>query len=206
MSRIERLITAGHVDPDGPPEHENNVWAVGDEQEVVIVDPAHNPSAAEKLVGGRRVVAVLLTHGHWDHSRSAPEFAARVDAPIHLGEPDRFLWEESTGKPDGFLPVVDGQEFTVGGLTVRALATPGHTPGSMSYVVDELESVLSGDTLFPGGPGATRWDYSSFDDVIASVRRLFELPGHWAVHPGHGDSTTIADEQPHLGDWIARGW
>lgn len=129
-----------------------------------------------------------------------------VNAPIHLGADDQFLWEQATGRADGFEAVVDGQEFDVAGVRLRALATPGHTPGSTSYLVEDLGAVLSGDTLFPGGPGATRWDYSSFDTVIDSVRRLFALPGDTDVHPGHGDSTTVGAEKPHLEAWIARGW
>ncbi len=206
-ARIERLVTAGNADPEGPPEHENNVWIVGDDRKVVVVDPAHDAEAVFDAVGGREVVAVLLTHGHWDHSRSAPEFAAMVHAPIFLGEADLFLWEDATGLEDGFAPLSDGAEFEVAGTTLRAVSTPGHTPGSTSIRIDELGAVLSGDTLFPGGPGATRWDYSSFATVIASVRdKLFTLPDDTVVHPGHGESTTIGAEKPHLDDWIARGW
>ncbi|SDL09985.1 MBL fold metallo-hydrolase [Tessaracoccus oleiagri] len=206
-ARIERLVTAGNADPEGPPEHENNVWIVGDDRKVVVVDPAHDAEAVLDAVGGREVVAVLLTHGHWDHSRSAPEFAAMVHAPIFLGEADLFLWEDATGLEDGFAPLSDGAEFEVAGTTLRAVSTPGHTPGSTSIRIDELGAVLSGDTLFPGGPGATRWDYSSFATVIASVRdKLFTLPDDTVVHPGHGESTTIGAEKPHLDEWIARGW
>lgn len=206
-ARIERLVTAGNADPDGPPEHENNVWIVGDDRKVIVVDPAHDAEAVFEQVAGREVVAVLLTHGHWDHSRSAPEFAAMVHAPIFLGEPDLFLWEEATGLEDGFAPLSDGAEFEVAGIKLRAVSTPGHTPGSTSIRIDALGAVLSGDTLFPGGPGATRWDYSSFDTVIASVRdKLLSLPDDTVVHPGHGESTTIGAEKPHLDDWIARGW
>lgn len=207
MSTIERLVTAGNVDPAGPPEHENNVWIVGNSSEVVVVDPAHDVDAVVEAVAGREVRAVLCTHGHWDHTRIAPEFAARVHAPVFLSERDLFLWEESTGLADGFTPLHEGEEFVVGGVTLRAVATPGHTPGSTSIVVDELGAVLSGDALFPGGVGATKWDYSSFDVAIASVRdRLFTLPGATVVHPGHGDDTTIAAEAPQLDEWIARGW
>ncbi len=207
MARIERIVTAGNHDPEGPPVHQNNVWLVGDDRQVIVVDPAHDVDACVEQVARREVVAVLLTHGHWDHSRIAPEFAATVHAPVFLSERDLFLWEEATGQADGFAHLADGATFEVAGVTLRAVAVPGHTPGSTALVADALGAVLVGDALFPGGPGATRWEYSSFDDAIASIRdRLFTLPPETTVHPGHGGSTTIGAESPHLDEWIARGW
>lgn len=207
MTHIERIVTAGNPDPLGPPIHENNVWLIGDAHEVIVVDPAHDPDAVVAAVAGRNVLAVILTHGHWDHVRSTPAFVARIPAPVYLAEQDRFLWEQATGSDGGFRPLVDGAEFSVGGEKIVAVHTPGHTPGSTSLRADGLGAVLSGDTLFPGGPGATRWEYSSFDQVIASVRnKLFTLPDETVVHPGHGESTTIGTEAPHLEEWITRGW
>ncbi len=207
MVSIERLVTAGNVDPAGPPEHENNVWLVGDEREVIVVDPAHDPDACLAAVADREVRAVLLTHGHWDHVRATPEFAARAHAPVFLADEDLFLWQEATGLHDGFAPLADGAEFEVAGTTIRAVRTPGHTPGSTSLRIDDLGAVLSGDTLFPGGPGATRWDYADFDTIIRSIQEhLFTLPHDTVVHPGHGDSTTIGAERPHLEEWRERGW
>lgn len=207
MTQIERLVTAGNFDPAGPPEHENNVWLVGDSHEVIVVDPAHDPDAVAIAVDGRKVLAVLLTHGHWDHVRATPAFASRIPAPIYLHEADRFLWEDATGNPDGFRPLEDGATFTVAGATIQAMHTPGHTPGSTSLRIDGFSAVLSGDTLFPGGPGATRWDYSDFPQVMRSLReRLFTLPADTVVHPGHGDSTTIGAEAPHVDEWETRGW
>ena len=87
-------------------------------------------------------------------------------------------------------------------LPVRA----SDRPNIVLILADDLGAVFTGDTLFPGGPGATRWDYSSFDTIIESLEGLFTLPDDTVVHPGHGDSTTIGTEAPHLEEWIERGW
>lgn len=207
MSEPTRLVTAGNNDPAGPPVHENNVWLVGDEHEVLVIDPAHDARAVADAVAGRRVVAVLLTHGHWDHVRAAPAFAALVgDPPVHLAPADRFLWrQEHRGVP--VQPLTDGDVFEAGGVALRAVATPGHTPGSTCLWAPDLCTLFSGDTLFPGGPGATRWCYSDFARILDSIeRRLLPLGDDVVVHPGHGESTTIGAERPHLEDWRARGW
>ena len=158
---VQRLVTAGNHDPAGPPVHENNVWIVGEGDDVVVIDPAHDAEAVARAVAGRRVTAILLTHGHWDHVRAAVEFAALVGAPVHLNEADRFLWAAEHGEAP-FEPLRDGDVFHAGGVELVARHTPGHTPGSTSLVAASLGCVFSGDTLFEGGPGATRWDYSSF--------------------------------------------
>lgn len=207
MAEIEHLVTAGNHDPAGPPVHENNVWLVGDADEVLVIDPAHEAQTVTDVVEGRRVTAVLLTHGHWDHIRAAREFAALVgNPPIFLGIDDEFLWAAEHGRAP-FTQLDDGQTFTVAGTTLTAVATPGHTPGSTCFVAPGLGCVFSGDTLFEGGPGATQWDYSSFEQILASIEsRLLKLPDATAVHTGHGPSTTIGAERPQLGEWRARGW
>ncbi|MHA6523655.1 MBL fold metallo-hydrolase [Tessaracoccus sp. G1721] len=205
-ARVERLVTAGNHDPAGPPVHENNVWIVGDDDSVVVIDPAHDARAVERAVGGRMVAAVLLTHGHWDHVRAALDFSSRVGVPVYLNEADRFLWAAEHGDA-GFSALHDGDAFLAGGVELEARHTPGHTPGSTSFVASELGCVFTGDTLFDGGPGATRWDYSSFEQIIGSIEaRLFTLPDATAVHTGHGPSTTIGAERPHLDEWVRRGW
>lgn len=207
MAEIQHLVTAGNHDPEGPPVHENNVWFVGDDKEVLVIDPAHDAQAVADVVDGRRVVAIVLTHGHWDHVREAREFAGLVqDPPVYLSPEDDFLWAESHGDAP-FEHLLEGKRFDVGGTSLTALGTPGHTPGSMSMNCEDLGAVFTGDTLFEGGPGATHWDYSSFPRIIASIQtQLFTLPEETVVNTGHGPSTTIGDEAPQLQEWMDRGW
>lgn len=205
---VERVVTRGTVTVDGRPfELENNAWLLGDGREVVVIDPAHDPEAIAARVGGRRVTTILVTHGHADHASQATRFADLVDAPVFLHPADLALWSEShpDREPDGVL--VDDAVFAVAGVTVRVLHTPGHTPGSTCFWVPSLGVVFTGDTLFEGGPGATRWPYSSFPLIIDSIRtRLLTLPPQTVVHTGHGGSTTIGAEAPHLAEWVDRGW
>lgn len=224
-ARIEHLVTAGNRDPEGPPQHENNVWLVGDDDELIVIDPAHDAQAVAEQVAGRRVSAVLLTHGHWDHVRAALDFARLTGAQVWLNPADDFLWNDEHGggvvtqesyetgetvlvsHDSGYEHVTDGQRFSVAGVELEARHTPGHTPGSTTFFAADLGAVFSGDTLFEGGPGATRWDYSSFDQIIESITNsLLSLPDDTLVHTGHGPSTTIGAERPHLDEWIARGW
>lgn len=203
---IARLVTAGNRDPQGSANHENNVWIVGDEAEVIVIDPAHDADAVLQAVGGRRVVAVLLTHGHWDHVRAAPRFGELTGVSPHLAVEDDFLWRESNGDAP-YLVLEDGAKFTVAGRSLVAMRTPGHTPGSTCYWLETMGTIFTGDTLFEGGPGATRWEYSGFDQIIASIAsRLFPLGDEVTVNTGHGPSTSIGAERVHLQEWLDRGW
>ncbi|MDO5677958.1 MAG: MBL fold metallo-hydrolase [Propionibacteriaceae bacterium] len=198
---IDRLVTASGQG------FENNVWVIGDDAEVLVIDPAHDAAAVAEVVAGRRVTQIVLTHGHWDHIRAVQEFADLVGRPqIRLHEADRFLWEEEHPGAE-FQPLIDGERLAVAGLALEVRHTPGHTPGSCSLVAEALGCVFSGDTLFQGGPGATRWDYSDFEQLVGSITsKLLVLPDSTAVHTGHGPSTTIGIERPDREEWIARGW
>jgi glyoxylase-like metal-dependent hydrolase (beta-lactamase superfamily II) len=202
---IDHLVTSGTFSLDGGTwDVDNNVWIVGDDREVIVIDAAHDPAAIAAAVGDRRVVAIVCTHGHDDHIDAAPALAERLGAPILLNPAEAPLWDMKwpARSPDGEIPA----EITAGGVTLRSLVTPGHSPGSTCLYAPDLGTVFTGDTLFQGGPGATGRSFSSFDTIIDSIRStLLTLPPDTAVRTGHGDSTSIGAEAPNLEEWIERG-
>jgi glyoxylase-like metal-dependent hydrolase (beta-lactamase superfamily II) len=206
-ARVEHLVTAGTFSLDGGTwDVENNVWIVGDDREVLVVDAAHDADAIAAAVGDRTVRAVVCTHAHDDHIGAAPALAARTGAPILLHPDDLPLWERTHPQrsPDGEL--ADGQVLNVAGAELTVLHTPGHAPGAVCLYAPGLGTVFTGDTLFQGGPGATGRSFSHFPTIIESIReRLLTLPPQTVVRTGHGESTTVADELPHLQEWIDRG-
>ncbi|MGS2809746.1 MBL fold metallo-hydrolase [Nocardia sp. MW-W600-9] len=205
-ARIEKVVTSGTFALDGGTwDVDNNVWLIGDDTEVLIVDAAHDADAIAAAVGSRHVTAILCTHGHNDHVTVAPELSERLDAPVLLHPGDEPLWRMT--HPDAaYRSLADTSRITVAGTDIDLLHTPGHSPGSVSLYLPELAALFTGDTLFAGGPGATGRSFSDFDTIIDSIRdRLFALPDDTTVHTGHGPDTAIGTERPALADWIARG-
>lgn len=191
--RIDKIVV-------GP--HDNNVYIVqctrtGD---AVLIDAANEPDRLVALAGEAGVSKVLTTHGHYDHVQ-AVEAVRAAGLPVGVGAADVPMM------PAHDFVIEDGEEIAVGDLKLRAMHTPGHTPGGMSFVLEGHPVLFSGDTLFPGGPGATNFPGGDFPTVIASIRdRLYTLPDKTLVLPGHGLDTTIGTERPHLQEWIDRGW
>ena len=204
---IGHLVTSGTFSLDGGTwDVDNNVWLVGDDREVIVIDAAHDPDAIAEAVGDRRLTAIVSTHAHDDHIDAAAELADRTGAPILLHPDDRVLWRMTYPDREPDRALADGDELTVAGTTLRVLHTPGHAPGAVCLYAPELGTVFTGDTLFNGGPGATGRSYSDFGLIVDSIRgRLLTLPPETVVRTGHGDGTTIGDEAPHLEEWIARG-
>ncbi|WP_345207860.1 MBL fold metallo-hydrolase [Fodinibacter luteus] len=204
--RVERVVTSGVFELDGGSwEVDNNVWLVGDDHEVLVVDAAHDAEAILAAVGDRRVVAIVCTHGHNDHVNAVGDLVAATGATASLHPADRVLWDQSQAEPPGG-ELADGMPFTVGDVELTVIHTPGHAPGACCLHAPALGVLLSGDTLFKGGPGATGRSYSDFPTIIDSIRtRLLGLPPETVVLTGHGDPTTIGAEAPHLQEWVARG-
>ncbi|BAC17141.1 metallo-beta-lactamase domain protein [Corynebacterium efficiens YS-314] len=205
--KVENIVTSGIFALDGGEwEVDNNIWIVGNNEEVYIIDAAHNATPIMNAVGGRKVKGILCTHAHNDHITVAPELSREFDAPIFVHPGDRMLWEETHGDLK-HEELVDGQRFDIAGTELIVLNTPGHSPGSCSFYVPEAAELFSGDTLFQGGPGATGRKYSSFDTIIESLKTsILDLPAETTVRTGHGDHTTVGAEAPHLEEWIKRGY
>ncbi|CAN7517490.1 MBL fold metallo-hydrolase [Pseudarthrobacter oxydans] len=200
MVAIENLVTSGTFSLDGGTwDVDNNVWIVGNDEECVIIDSPHDAAAIINQVRGRKVLAILLTHAHNDHIGAAREVADAVGAPIYLNPEDLVLWEQVYPDAHPDRELADGDVFEVGGATLKAIHTPGHSPGSTCFYLESEGTVFTGDTLFNGGPGATGRSYSDYPTILASIReRLLTLPPGTVVRTGHGDNTTIAAETETL--------
>ncbi len=203
---VDRVVTSGVFSLDGQDfDVDNNVWLVGDESEVVVVDAAHDAQAILDAVGDRRVVAIVCTHAHNDHVNAVRALVAATGAVVRLHPDDGMLWDVvNAGVP--FEPLADGDEIRVAGTVLQVLHTPGHSPGGVCLYAPELGIVLSGDTLFHGGPGATGRSFSDFPTILDSIReRLLRLPADTRVLTGHGDETTIGAEGDSYDEWVVRG-
>jgi glyoxylase-like metal-dependent hydrolase (beta-lactamase superfamily II) len=205
---IEQIVTRGVFSLDGSDfDVENNVWLVGDDREVVIIDAAHDHRPIVEAVAGRRTSALIATHGHNDHINAAAALSDELDVPIWLHPDDLELWHQvyPDRQPDRWL--TDGHRFEVGGSILSVIHTPGHSPGGCCLYDAAGAVVFSGDTLFKGGPGATGRSFSDFPTIIDSIRsRLLTLPADTRVLPGHGEETTIGSEAPDLAAWELRGY
>ena len=181
---------------------DNNVYIVRCREtgDALLIDAANEHERLLEVCTELGVRSVVETHGHWDHIQAVP---ALRDAGY-----DVAVTEADAGMlPSYDLLMEDDQVITVGRQRLRTITTPGHTPGSICFVLEGTPVMFSGDTLFPGGPGNTSFPGGDFPTIIRSIEdRLFTLPPDTLVLPGHGASTTVGTERPHLQEWIDRGW
>ena len=203
---VERVVTSGVFSLDGQDfDVDNNVWLVGDDSEVIVVDAAHEAGTILAAVGDRTLVAVVCTHAHNDHINAVAEIVAATGAPVLLHPDDRMLWDVVNPQLEP-VPLADGDVVSVAGTDLQVLHTPGHSPGGVCLYAPDLGVVLSGDTLFHGGPGATGRSFSHFPTILDSIREcLLALPSETRVLTGHGDETTIGAEASSYDEWVARG-
>ncbi len=189
-----RLIRVGPLGPFA-----NNAYILVDEASgrSVIIDA---PMEGEKVVEaaqGTSVERIIVTHRHGDHWASIDPLRRQTGAPVLCHEADRQARSELV---DGTL--ADGQEIDLGETCLRVIHTPGHTPGSICLLVGR--HLISGDTLFPGGPGHSDKPEDLQQEIRSIVERLYILPDDTVVHPGHGDGTTIGRSKEEYAVFAAR--
>jgi len=183
---------------------DNNVFVVKcrNTGESVLIDAANEHELLLDLCEKLNVRRVLETHGHWDHIGAVPQIR---EAGYEVGVTSLDAPMLKDVGYDVFLD--DAEVIEIGRLRLHAIHNPGHTPGSISFAVEGTPLLFTGDTLFPGGPGATKFPGGDFEQIIQSIdNRLFTFPNDTIVLPGHGADTTIGTERPHLQEWIDRGW
>jgi glyoxylase-like metal-dependent hydrolase (beta-lactamase superfamily II) len=183
-----------------------NAWIVGDDEEVIVIDPAQDGAAVLDAVGDREVLAVICTHGHASHIAAAIEVADRDEAPIALHRADLLAWHEVHADVDPEIAMEDGGSFEVGDVRLEVLHTPGHSPGAVSVYCEDLDVVFTGDTLLKGRPGPHHGKYADFPGQLTSIgENLLTLPGDTRVLSGHGEETTVAAEEKRFDSWVAAG-
>lgn len=204
---VTKLVTSGTFSLDGQDfAVDNNVWLLGDDTGLIVIDAAHDAQAIAEAVDHRRVHAIICTHGHNDHVNAAVDLSRRVTAPVYLSAADRMLWDVVHPDTPPYDDLRDGDRFRIAEVDLHVIPTPGHSPGGICLHAPSQARLWSGDTLFRGGPGATGRSFSDFPTILGSIRdRLLALPPDTVVHTGHGDDTTIGAEAVDYDAWVARG-
>jgi glyoxylase-like metal-dependent hydrolase (beta-lactamase superfamily II) len=179
---------------------ENNVYVLEcpETHDAFLVDGCFEPDKILEGAAGANVIGILQTHGHADHVQALSDLKERLGVPVYAHPGDDYPVPIDN-------ELADGDELAFGARTLRVIHTPGHTPGGVCFHIGR--HLVSGDTLFPGGPGNTWGNKDAFDQIIESVeKKLFVLDDDTFVYPGHGADTTIGKERPHLQEWVERGW
>lgn len=219
---IDKVVTSGKVTVDDA-EYDvvSNSYIVGDDESVIVIDPAHDAAPILKEIGEREVMAVICTDGRDGHLSAVLEVAEADEddpAPIALHSRDRLLWrhyfrdlaeaDEDADfmkdiEPD--LEMEDGGVFEIGGVQLEVMHTPGHTPGSVCLYSEQLGVLFSGDTLHKGGPGRIGDEHHDLQEQLNSIGGILgPLPKETRVLPGQGEESTVGDEDAQWESWFAQ--
>jgi glyoxylase-like metal-dependent hydrolase (beta-lactamase superfamily II) len=195
-ARIDQIAAAG--------KSAANTWLIGDDDEVIVVDPGEDADAVLSAAGDREILAVICTHGHATHVAAAWDVAARDEAPVALHRRDLLSWREVHTSHEPDIEMENGGVFEVADVALEVIHTPGHTPGSVSLYCEGLAAVFSGDALLARGPAPHRREFPDFAAQMSAIgEELLTLPGGTRVLPGHGDETTVAAAEKSFDSWLA---
>jgi len=190
-------LSLTRVGPLGP--FANNAYVIADRGagEAIVVDMPSQSERTLEAVRGLRVVAILLTHTHPDHWAEYDRVKAATGAPVFCHPAEQLMPADKMDRP-----LADGDRLAAGSLSLTVIHTPGHTPGSCCFLIGRY--LISGDTLFPGGPGHSN-SPDELQQTIASIReRLYTLPDDTLVLPGHGEGTTIGRSREEYAVYASR--
>ncbi len=173
------------------------IWE-DDASACAVIDPGYMPQTVLKFAAdhGKTIETVLLTHGHFDHVGAVKDLAAATGCRVYLCEKDLSLPPMITAGKLYYTDTYDDTDLiTTAGLTLQVIATPGHTPGSVCLMCQDV--LFSGDTLFAGSCGRTDFPGGSTSEILRSLQRLAALPGDFRVLPGHAEETTLSRERQY---------
>ena len=194
------------IDQFSPGAGDISTWIVGDDEEVIVIDPGSDAAGLLDAVGDREILAVICTHGHADHVAAALEVAERDEAPVALHPKDRSLWREAHPGEDTDIAMEDGGAFEVADVRLEVIYAPGHTPGSVCLYCEDLGAVFTGHVMLAGGPAPEDGEYPDFAGQLNAIGEcLLTLPADTRVLPGHGQETTIAMAEKQFDSWVAAG-
>jgi glyoxylase-like metal-dependent hydrolase (beta-lactamase superfamily II) len=183
---------------------DSTAWIVGDDEEVIVIDPGDDAGGVLEAVGDREILAVICTHGHTSHVAAAVAVAERDEAPVALHPADREQWRAVHRDGDAEIDMTDGGRFDVGDVRLEVLHTPGHTRGCVSLYCADLGVVFTGDTLLASGPAPHEGEYPDFPGQLTAIgERLLGLPSATRVLPGHGEETTVALAERQFDSWAS---
>lgn len=183
-----------------------NTWIVGDDDEVIVIDPGEDATAVLAAVGDREILAVICTHGHEGHTAAAVAVAARDEAPIALHPADKIAWREVHSGGDPEIEMDDGGKFEVADVTLEVLHSPGHSRGSCCLYCEELDVVFSGDVVTENGPVPRDDGFPAWSRQLDAIgAQVLTLPPETRILPGHGDELTVAVAEKRFNSWVAAG-
>jgi glyoxylase-like metal-dependent hydrolase (beta-lactamase superfamily II) len=183
-----------------------NTWIIGDDDEVMVIDPGDDAGAVLEAVGDREILAVICTHGHEGHVAAAVDVAKRDESPVALHPGDRLAWREVHSGGDPEIEMEDGGIFEVAGVALEVMHAPGHSRGSCCLYCEDLDVLLSGDVISENGPVPHEGGYPNWGKQLDAIgAQVLTLPAETRILPGHGAELTVAVAEKRFNSWVAAG-
>jgi len=183
-----------------------NTWIIGDDDEVIVIDPGDDAAAVLETVGDRQILAVICTHGHEGHVAAAVDVAKRDESPVALHPGDRLAWREVHSGGDPEIEMEDGGIFEVAGVALEVMHAPGHSRGSCCLYCEDLDVLFSGDVISENGPVPHDGGYPNWGKQLDAIgAQVLTLPAETRILPGHGAELTVAVAEKRFNSWVAAG-